>query len=83
MVEPGELPYKRRQYHLSERGKQTILMLFSAAALVAICICLICDYFTAENLSWSIISTSAIIAAWFIMLPSLTAKRKILLKTLL
>lgn len=83
MVEPDELPYKKCQYRLSERGKRTILVLFSAAALVAICVCLICDYFTAERLSWSMISTAAIMAAWLVTLPSLTAKRKIVLKTLL
>ena len=83
MTEPNELPYKKRQYHLSERGKRIILALFSAAALIAICICLICDYFTAEKLSWSLISASAIIAAWFVILPSLTAKEKIVFKTLL
>lgn len=83
MVEPDELPYKKRQYHLSERGKRTILVLFSAAALIAICVCLICDYFTAENLSWSMISAAAILAAWIVTLPFLTAKTKIILKTLL
>ncbi|MCD8197955.1 MAG: helix-turn-helix domain-containing protein [Lachnospiraceae bacterium] len=83
MTEPGELPYKKRQYRLSERGKRIILVFLSAMALAAICICLICDYFTAEKLSWSMISTSAIIAAWFVVLPSLTAKGKIIFKTLL
>ncbi|MCD8148500.1 MAG: helix-turn-helix domain-containing protein [Clostridiales bacterium] len=83
MIEPDELPYKKREYRLSERGKRIILVSFSAAALVAICICLICDYFTAEKLSWSMISASAIIAVWLVMLPSLVAKRKIILKTLL
>ncbi|MCD8013486.1 MAG: helix-turn-helix domain-containing protein [Lachnospiraceae bacterium] len=83
MTEPDELPYKKCQYRLSERGKRTILILFSAMALAAICICLICDYFTAEKLSWSMISASAIIAAWFVVLPSLTAKENIIFKTLL
>ncbi len=83
MAEPNEPPYKKRQYHLSEKGKRTILVSFSAAALIAICICLICDYFTAEGLSWSLISASAIVAAWFVMLPALTAKEKIVFKTLL
>ncbi len=83
MTEPDELPYKKRQYHLSEKGKRTILVSYSAVALIAICICLICDYFTAEKLSWSLVSASAIIAAWFVILPSLTAKQKIVFKTLL
>ncbi|MCD8109928.1 MAG: helix-turn-helix domain-containing protein [Clostridiales bacterium] len=83
MIEPDELPYKKREYRLSEKGKRIILVSFSAAALAAICICLICDYFTAEKLSWSVISAFAIIAAWLVMLPSLTTKGKIVLKTLL
>ncbi|MCD7811509.1 MAG: helix-turn-helix domain-containing protein [Ruminococcus sp.] len=83
MTELDELPYKKRQYRLSEKGKRTILVSSSTAALIAICICLICDYFTAEKLSWSLISTSAIVAAWFVMLPAMTAKEKIIFKTLL
>lgn len=83
MIEPDELPYKKRQYRLSERGKRTILVLLSAIALVSICVCLICDYFTSERLSWSMISATAIVAAWFVTLPFLIAKRKIILKTLL
>ncbi|MCD8190179.1 MAG: helix-turn-helix domain-containing protein [Clostridiales bacterium] len=83
MIEPDEMPYKKRQYHLSERRKRTILILLSAAALAAICICLICDYFIAEKLSWSMISASAILAGWFVILPLLTAKEKSVFKTLL
>lgn len=83
MIEPDELPYKKRQYRLSEKGKRTILLLLSAAALVAICVCLICDYFTSERLSWSMISVAAIVAVWLVTIPSLTAQRKIIFKTLL
>lgn len=83
LTEPEELPYKKRKYSLSERGKRTILVLFSAAALVAIYTCLVCDHFTSEKLSWSLISTAAIAAAWLVTLPSLTAKRNIILKTLI
>lgn len=83
MVEPDELSYKKHQYGISERGKRTILVLLSVAALIAVCVCLICDYYTAEKLWWSVISAAAILAAWIIMLPFLTAKTKIILKTLL
>lgn len=83
MIEPDKLPYKKHQYRISERGKRTIWGLFSAAALIAICVCLICDYFTAEKLSWSMISAAAILAAWIVTLPFLIAKTKIILKTLL
>ena len=82
MTEPNELPYKKRNYRLSERGKRIILVIVSAAALVAGCVCLICDYFTSDRLSWSLIAAVSIIAAWLMMLPSLISRTKIVLKTL-
>ena len=82
MTEPNELPYKKRNYRLSERGKRIILVIVSAAALIAGCVCLICDYFTSDRLSWSLIAAVSIIAAWLMMLPSLISRTKIVLKTL-
>lgn len=38
MTEPDELPYKKRNYRLSERGKRIILVIVSAAALIAGCV---------------------------------------------
>ena len=82
MTEPNELPYKKRNYRLSERGKRIILVIVSAAALIAGCVCLICDYFTSDRLSWSLIVAVSIIAAWLMLLPSLISRTKIVLKTL-
>ena len=82
MTEPDELPYKKRNYRLSERGKRIILVIVSAAALIAGCVCLICDYFTSDRLSWSLIAAVSIIAAWLMILPSLISRTKIVLKTL-
>lgn len=82
MIEPDELLYKKRSYHLSERGKRIILVVVSAAALIAGCVCLICDYFTSDRLSWSLIAVASIIAAWLMLLPSLISRTKIVLKTL-
>lgn len=82
MTEPDELPYKRRDYRLSERGKRIILVIVSVAALIAVCVCLICDYFTSDRLSWSLIAGVSIIAAWLVLLPSLISRTKIVLKTL-
>ena len=79
---PNELPYKKRNYRLSEKSRRTILVIVSASALIAIYICLICDYFTAEKLSWSLIVSVSVAAAWFVLLPLLTAKTKIILKTI-
>lgn len=82
MIEPDELLYKKRSYHLSERGKRIILVVVSAAALIAGCVCLICDYFTSDRLSWSLIAVASIIAAWLMLLPSLISRTRIVLKTL-
>lgn len=82
MTEPDELPYKKRDYRLSERGKRIILVIVSVAALIAVCVCLICDYFTSDRLSWSLIAGVSIIAAWLVLLPSLISRTKIVLKTL-
>src|SRR5699024_105735 len=59
-----------------------ILVIVSAAALIAGCVCLICDYFTSDRLSWSLIAPVSIIAAWLMMLPSRISRTKIVLKTL-
>ena len=83
LVEPDELPFKKRTYRLSEKAKRMILVIVSAATLVAVLACLICDYFTAESLSWSLIAIVSIVAAWLMILLGLTAKKKIIQKTLL
>ena len=62
--------------------KVLILTLLSAAALTAALICLICDYFTSEGLSWSWIVTASLAAAWLLFLPCLTTGKHILRKTL-
>ena len=62
--------------------KGLILTLLSAAALTAALICLICDYFTSEGLSWSWIVTASLAAAWLLALPCLTARKQLLQKTL-
>lgn len=82
MTEPDELPYKKRSYRLSERSKRIILVIVSAVALIAGCVCLICDYFTSDRLSWSLIAAASIIAAWLMILPSLISRTKIVFKTL-
>ncbi|RLP07127.1 helix-turn-helix domain-containing protein [Propionibacterium australiense] len=83
MVEPDELPVRKRNYRLSERSRRILLVSFSAAALTAICVCLICDYFTADELSWSLIAATSIVAGWLILIPGLTARTRPVLRTLL
>jgi len=83
MVEPDELPVRKRSYRLSERSRRILLVSFSAAALTAMCVCLICDYFTADGLSWSLTAAVSIVAGWLVLLPSLTARSRPVVKTLL
>lgn len=64
------------------KGRRNLLAVLTAAELVAACVCLICDYFPAQTLSWSLIVLAALAAAWLVLLPLLWAKEKILLKTL-
>ena len=44
MIEPDELLYKKRSYHLSERGKRIILVVVSAAALIVVIDCCCFNY---------------------------------------
>jgi transcriptional regulator with XRE-family HTH domain len=84
LVDPDALPLqKKKGVHLTERVKRYTLAALSAAALTAICVCLICDYFTSEYLSWSLVVAVSIVVAWCLCVPALTAKNKIVLKTLL
>lgn len=74
---------KKKGLHFTERLKRRILAALSATAVTAIFVCLICDYFTSEYLFWSLIAVVSIVAAWCLCVPALTAKEKIVLKTLL
>lgn len=51
MLEPGEPLYKKRRYRLSDKGKRRVLLLVSAAALLASYICMLCDYLVSGGLS--------------------------------
>ncbi len=83
LTEPDELPYRKRSCHLSEKNKRIILIIISIAALTAIYVCLICDYFTAKRLSWSLVAIVSIIAVWIVLLPGLTAQNKVVFKTMI
>jgi transcriptional regulator with XRE-family HTH domain len=65
-VEPDALLLqKKKGFLLTERVKRHTLVALSTAALTAICVCLICDYFTSESLSWSLVVAVSIVAAFF------------------
>ena len=82
LTQPEEPPTRKKR-HPPAWLRSVSLVVLTGAALVASCICLICDYFTAGTLSWSWIAITSIAAAWLVLLPALAAKRNILPKTLL
>lgn len=82
LTQPEEPPILKKRC-LPAWLRSVSLAVLTGAALVAGCICLICDYFTAGTLSWSWIAIASIAAAWLVLLPVLAARRHILSKTLL
>lgn len=80
---PDKPSAPKKLFRLSKAWKHHLWTAFSVLALTAVGICLICDSFTSDQLSWSLIAAVSIVAAWAVMLPVLTAKSKIIFKTLL
>lgn len=83
VTEPDMPSVKKRTHRLSGKGRRILFALLSVAVLVAVWVCLICDFFGGPGLSWSWIAIASMAAAWLLFLPVLTAKSKLLLKTLL
>lgn len=81
LVQPGQQP-ARKSRRLPENLRPLLLAVLSALALAAVCICLICDYCTSEQLSWSWMAGASILAGWCLVLPALSAKRRLWIKTL-
>lgn len=83
IMSPDELPKKRAHIRLNEKMKWNILAAISILELTAAGICLICDYFTSDALSWSLIAIASMVAAWVVIFPALAAKKNAAFKTLL
>lgn len=57
--------------------KNTIVsILFSAALLVGIMVCLICNIATSGSLTWSLIPVSSIVFVWVISIPSIVLGKR-------
>lgn len=67
----------------AEKIKQNILYGLSASFLIAIIVCLICDYFISGNLSWSLIVIVSLVFSMLILFTLLTTKEKLIKKTLI
>ena len=83
MTAPDKPPVQKKAFRFTEKTKHTLLTAVSALELTSVLVCLVCDYFTAGSLSWSLIAIAAMAAGWFVLLPVLTAKEKVIFKTLL
>lgn len=75
-------PRQKTKHRLTDRGKRRILAILSAVALIACGVCIIVDYFVSGVLTWSLVVTVSIVAAWLVLFPVLTAKTGILIKSL-
>lgn len=51
-------------------------MIFTTLALIAIFVCLICDLAITGHFTWSLIATSSIIFAWFVIIPVILLGKK-------
>lgn len=63
----------------SGKSKKILRIVFaalSAALILAVIICFICDFCLNSSLSWSLIVLSSSILAWLMLLPVFTASRK-------
>lgn len=63
--------------------KQNILLGLSGVFLLAIVICLICEYAVSGKLWWSLIVIISLLASWILLLPFLRARDGIVRKTLI
>ncbi len=67
-----EPPAQKKAFHFTAKAKRTLWATLSIAELIAVFVCLVCDYFTAKNLLWSLITAASMAAGWFVLRPVLT-----------
>lgn len=51
--------------------------------VLAMMICLICDFAINQNLSWSLIVAASLVGGWMVLIPLGRAREKVILKTLI
>ena len=59
------------------------LYILSSMCLIAIMVCVICDYVLTKNLTWSLIVLLSLIAGWLVFLPFFRARGKVIKKSLI
>ena len=58
------------------------LYILSSMCLIAIMVCVICDYVLTKNLTWSLIVLLSLIAGWLVFVPFFRARSKVIRKSL-
>ncbi|MDO5145500.1 MAG: hypothetical protein Q4D60_00700 [Eubacteriales bacterium] len=59
------------------------LYVLSSICLLAIMICVICDYALTKHLTWSLIVLLSLIAGWLVFVPFFRARSKVIRKSLI
>lgn len=82
LTQPDAAQPQARRFHLTAKGRRSLFFAVSLSMLLAGCICLICDYFTAGALTWSLVVLASLAAGWLLLLPFLTAASRLIFKSL-
>lgn len=83
VVEEALLYSGRNTAHKIERMKRNILVILSASFLIAVVVCVICDFCITKKLTWSLLVIVSIFFGWVILLPIFVAKTKAIKKFLI
>ena len=67
----------------TEKIKRFMGLIFLFIFVIAAVICLICDYFITEKLSWSLIVVLSLTATWFLLSPFFKTKENLVRKLLI
>ena len=59
------------------------LYILTAMCLIAIMVCVICDYTMTQTLTWSLIVLLSLIAGWLVFLPFFKGRSKVIKKSLI
>lgn len=59
------------------------LYILTSMCLIAIMVCVICDYAITQTLTWSLIVLLSLIAGWLVFLPFFRARSKVIKKSLI
>lgn len=59
------------------------LCVFTFTCLIAMTVCIVCDYVQNKNLTWSLITVLSVIAGWIILLPIFKAESRVIRKSMI